>query len=644
MGHKAGEELPDSVFWVQYKIMADNNTNKPQTFLSKSFMTAGPVLHYSHANIHLCWGLAIAVYLLACFFWSRLLIGEDLSVSLLGLFQPEYWNLGRFVSRPLSIYEYPWQIVVLGILMGILAVTPVVISQLLSFRYSLPMIITVMLVARLGLFGVVLMVSCAAVACRPLRFRSRFISIALCMSPQVLYWAFFGGLQSTDPLRWGFSYAPWVYAWLTSLFMAGVILAVGHFNRYKPGLLWYVSASLLILAGWLFYSKIGLAELDYQLYVANNNFEEADEFHTHSLTETLDEIIEDEHTRSFLVGRFYPTERLYLREKLKADIQNQLVYGRWPLWIEKKLSDSLRYQRKRITLLSQYDLFLEKRPRSSRVPVAMYYKSLLNETHPDIRQFGQTEKLNFYNDYPYYENILIWQELYDRFPASPEALEARWRIAMHEAGQGKFEKAQELCDVAISLVSEDIAKMEQDSSSVNSGFFSAFNRPAETAMTVIKLKNLSFRLKKLKELICQDNQGKTPQCRQRLAEFVMLNPYRLDYDAKLETLLAAMDAGDPLRDNALLSQAQLSFDPAVRMQKMIEITSGFAGSDGAVAALYEIAVLKVGNWKNSQNTPEIKRTALIETRAILSKLANDYPSSLWAQQAINLMSTLPTTE
>jgi hypothetical protein len=109
-------------------------------------------------------------------------------------------------------------------------------------------------------------------------------------------------------------------------------------------------------------------------------------------------------------------------------------------------------------------------------------------------------------------------------------------------------------------------------------------------------------------------------------------------------LLAVMDAGDSLRDNVLLSQAQLYFDPVVRMQKMIEITSKSPGSDSAIAALYEIAVLKVGNWKNSQSSPEIKKTALIEARAILNKLVHDYPSSLWAQQANNLMATLPTTE
>jgi hypothetical protein len=341
---------------------------------------------------------------------------------------------------------------------------------------------------------------------------------------------------------------------------------------------------------------------------------------------------------------------LYLREKLKTDIQSQLVYGRWPLWIEKKLPATCDYQKKRVALLSQYDLFLEKWSRSKRVPVALYYKALLNETQPDIQLFGQTETLQFYNDYPYYENILIWQELYDRFPASPEAMEARWRIAMQEAGQAgqgrteKFEKAEELCDVAISLIAEELKKADAFSRPSNAGFFSAFSRPAETAMTATKLRNLSFRLQKLRGLICRDNQGTTPESRQRLAEFVMLNPHRLDYDAKLTTLLAAMDTQDPLRDNALLAQAMNISDPVVRMQKLIEITARFPGSDSAVQSLYEIAVLKIGLWKNPQSTADAKKAALIEARAVLNKLAVDYPTALWAEKAKDLTATLPTSE
>jgi hypothetical protein len=625
--------------------MAENGFNKPPSIPSKSFMTAGPSLHYSHTNIHLCWSLSIAVYLAAAFIWSRLLIGEDLSVSLMGLFYPEFWNIGRFVAVPLSIYEYPWQIVVLGVLMGILATLPVLISQLLSFRYSIPMIIIVVIVSRLGLFGVFLMASCLAIACRPLRFRSRFISIALCITPQVIYWAIWGGYQSIDPIRWGFSYAPWVYAWLTGLFMAAVILAIGHFNRYKPGVVWTAGLLLLLLACGIFYYKIGFAELDYQLYVAGSSPEETVEFHDHSLAPILDEIIRDDPTRSWLQGIFYPAEPLQLREKLKSDIQNQLVYGNWPQWIQKKLPPQFLYQTKRLNLLRQYERFIDRWPKSDRMPIALYNKALANEMHPDIRRFGHTETLHFYSDYPYYENILIWQKLYEDFPASPEALEARWRIAMQEAGRGKFDKAEELCDVAVSLTSEAIKKLENSDITPNTGIFSAFTQPPKTAMTATRLRDVAFRLRKLRALISRENQGTTPQSKQRLAEFVMLNPYRLDYDAKLTTLLAGMEASDPLRNYIRLALALIQPDPAVRLQKLAELTtSAPPACDAAIHTQYEIALIKIGIWKNLQTSPDAKKAALNESRAILTQLTTQHGETLWADQAKTLLASLPEGE
>jgi len=55
-------------------------------------------------------------------------------------------------------------------------------------------------------------------------------------------------------------------------------------------------------------------------------------------------------------------------------------------------------------------------------------------------------------------------------------------------------------------------------------------------------------------------------------------------------------------------------------------------------------VLKIGVWKNPQSTPEAKKAVLIEARAVLNKLAADYPTTLWAEQAKNLSATLPASE
>ena len=189
----------------------------------KSFMTAGPTLHYSHTNVLWLWFLAVVVYIATCIFWYAIVIGGPVSIGLLEFTDTSLFHLGQYAVIPISIYEYPWQIVVLGILMGILAVAPVLVSQLLSFRYSVALILAVMFIAKLYLFGVFVLVSCVAVACRPLRFRSRFISLALCMAPQLVYWAIWGGDSTADPVRWGFSFAPWIFAWLSGLAMAALV-------------------------------------------------------------------------------------------------------------------------------------------------------------------------------------------------------------------------------------------------------------------------------------------------------------------------------------------------------------------------------------------------------------------------------------
>ena len=46
------------------KILAYNmtETNEQKTGPTKSFMTIGPTLHYSHANVRRCWMLAIVVF------------------------------------------------------------------------------------------------------------------------------------------------------------------------------------------------------------------------------------------------------------------------------------------------------------------------------------------------------------------------------------------------------------------------------------------------------------------------------------------------------------------------------------------------------------------------------------------------------
>jgi len=612
------------------------NLNGP----SKSFMTAGPTLHYSHANVRRYWALAVVVYIVACGFWSKILTGEVTLLHLTGLLDSDSWELGQFVVSPLSIYEYPWQIVVLGMLMGIMGVCPALVSQLLRFRYSVPLILAVVFIARLPLFGVFLAVSCVAAACRPLRFRSRFIAIALCMAPQLVYWAVFGGYESVEPVRWGFSFAPWIYAWLTGLAIAGAIIGIGHFTRYRPGLVWSVNFVALAATIFIFQWKISFAELDYQLYIAGNNPEEVREFHDHQMADAIDQAIKDPSTGSFLAGLFYPAEPILLREKLKGEIQTQLGYDRWPNWFERVMPDELRYQDKRRELLRQYDLFIRKRPHSRRMPVALYYKAMLNEYSPDIRLFGQAEVLRFYNDYPHREALPIWYRLYDQFGQSSESIEARWRIARHLAGQAKFEKALELCDQAKIMLAEKLKQLQEDGETEKGSFLTAFAAPASTVMPVFKLRQLHRKLWELEELIGGQNHTDRAESKNRLARFVIMNPHGADYTKKLDDLLSTMKENDVLRDNILLAKIMLLADAQLRGERFKELSELFSKTDGGIRALYESGILKVRLWQEARARGQEDDRCLAEARAILDSFIKLYPKSIFNEQAKVMLDSL----
>jgi len=607
---------------------------------AKSFLAVGPTLHYSHKNVQRCWLLALAVFSVSCALWSKVVSGSYWGFGLETISSLKYWYLGQFVVGGLSIFEYPWQILVLGLLMGIMGISPVLISQLMSLRHSLPFVAAVAFLANLPGFAVCLLISCVAAACRPLRFRSRFTAIALCMAPQLVYWGCFGGTRGVEPLKFGFSFAPWVCAWLVGLAIAGLVLGVGHFTRYRPGLVWIFTSIFLLLAIITFEIRIGFDELDYQLYVAKNNPEQAIEFHDHSITEALDKTIQTPAVRKYLAGFFYPSEPIALRAELKKEIQSQLSQGRWPSWLI--VPEELNYQAKKQWLLQQYELFISRRPRSRRMPIGLYYKAMLSEYSPDIEALGQKEVLHFYYDYPYERSRETWYRLYEEFGRSTESVEARWRIARHWAGQGKFERSDELLAEAQAMTAERLKRPGKEQARSET-LFSPFRAPADSAMTKSKLLELRRGLNQLRNLISEENRGGDARTKEHLAKFVKLNPHASGYAAELKDLLRGTGTNSPLSDNILLAEVKLIADEQLKAEKLAKLHEKFQDTDGGMQALYELGILKIGQWqRQSEAKSEQKKKYLTEARATLTRFIRLYPDSFCAEQAKENLENLPT--
>jgi hypothetical protein len=626
--------------------MDNEQMDKGPKVASKSFMAFGPTLHYSHENVLKCWLLALVAFSLSCLFWSKMLAGSFWVFDFNTLGSPEFWSLGKPVitgaDRGVSIFEYPWQILVLGLLMGILAVVPVLISQLMSFSYSLPFILAVFFLADLPGFAVCLLVSCVAAACRPLRFRSRIIAVALCTAPQLVYWGIFGGAWNLEPIKLGFSFAPWISAWLIGLSIAGLVLGIGHYTRYRPGLVWVFTTVFLLLAIVTFEIRIGFDELDYQLYVAKNNPEQAVEFHEHSITKALDETLTDPDVKKYLAGFFYPPDAIQRRAELKREIQVQLSYDRWPSWFI--VPEELNFPAKKRMLIEQYDTFISLRPQSHRMPIALYYKALLSEYRPDYSILGPKEILRFYNDYPHRDSLPIWHRLYEQFPDSGESLEARWRIARDWAGRGEFEQAEKLLLEAKSKLGERLKLLEQEQTQSET-LFSPFRPLADSAITAFKVTELQRKVNELLKLIGLENRAKEPDTEKRLARFVMLNPHSQDYSWYLDEMLKQTGDKDPLRDNILLAKAKLVADEQLRAEQLTQLHNDFQNTDGGMEALYELGLLRRRQWSQQDDSNlEQKKKYLGEARATLTSFISLYPQSFYAEQVQKILDDLPSVE
>jgi hypothetical protein len=605
--------------------MAPGLEKSPKT--PKNFLAVGPTLHYSHRNVQFYWLLAAFMFALTCLFWSRIVSGTFWAFDFEAQTIPDFHNLGQATVTGVSIFEYPWQIIVLGLLMGILAVVPILVAQLMSFGHSFIFVLAVFFLANLPGFAVFLIASCFAAAARPLRFRSRIIAIALCLAPQLVYWGAFGGARGVEPLEWGFSFAPWIWAWLTGMTVAGLVLAIGHYTRYKPGLIWTFTTTTLLLALLVFGSAIGFDELDYQLYVARNNPEEVAEFRDHSIREALDKTISDPTEKEYRKAFSYPTEIIPLREEIKRETQVSLARdNRWPEGLI--VSEELQYEDKRKWLNEQYDRFIhpsqprwmptaiyrrimERRSRSQRMPIALYYKAILNEYTPDLRRLGQDETLHFSSDHPQKPAARLWLHLCSdsRYNHSPESAEARWRAANLLVSPKGLEKARAILLEADTLIQERLAQQPKRGSAPSDGLFSAFRRPPDTVMTPMKLRELQGRIYELQTLIGDENLTGGEDALARLAEFVMLNPYSLDYEPQLDVLLRRVGEKDGLRDNLLLAKAKLIADDQHRAQRLSELSRQYQNTDGGMQALYELTRLHIRLYQR-----ELKRENLVSAR------------------------------
>lgn len=577
------------------------NKQEKQQGPSKSFMTSGPTLHYSHSNVLASFWFSFIVYAALCSFWAKINYGEVGIPELNTIFEPERWYLSTFLSTPLSIFEYRYQGMVIGGLIGLLSIVPLTVSLLLSFPHSILFILTAALVAQLPGLAVALLIGCVAISCRPLRFRSRFVSIVLCIVPPMLYWFLTGGLHTAEPLRWAYSYFPWMFAWITALAYAGFALAVGHYTRYRPGTIGSLSLLFLLASIFLFAYKVGFSEADYQIYVEVHNDQQSTVFAKKSITPILDEAVQDPVLKSYLTASFYSQDPIMLRSELKREIVDMLRWDHWPQWFSDIMPPEFDYQRAREEIDSDLDFFVNKHKKSWRIPQVLYHKAMLAEMEPSLKTLETLEILEFDSSHANTEVIPIWGRLYRDFPQSPESIEARCRISYNLAAHKSLDAAHELAQKALDLIKQHIEHLRNHPAEMSGEIFLPLQT---TAITDLKANDLQFRLEYLLNLI-ESNRSGDSKDNAVLSEFISLNPNDIMYEKRLKSISAGLSSESPLKDNVELALILEIPDAYARQEELVKFITNNAEKDSFIQARYKLARLKLDIARSIEDNEEL---------------------------------------
>lgn len=619
----------------------------------QKWFTDGATMEYPPLGRTLYWLINLLLFGLLNLFYLRLRTGSFWPFA--GPYESQFFI--PELLAPLNIFQFPTYILVIALITALLCTVPILIAQLYNLLFSLPFILMVFFLGHNPILSLCLFVSCAMAGFRPLRFKSKFVAALVCLIPELLYCILFSGENpQQDILRWAVLYSPWALAFLFGIVIFAIVLSIGHFLRYRPGILMPLFALLLAGTVAFFNHSIGMTERDFQDQVSRFNPAKIPEFQNRSIVPLL----EEERARRLerepylnpevVMSRLRMEWRWAYRIGTAPDMSVIMDSGPVTNPISLANREVTRFYQAKLNAVDQIDKFIRRYPHEKRVADALYYKALIIDLNVDLRALRNEDTLQFYLNFPSADSRNVWQEILSRFPDSDVAIEARWRLARLQAakqssdpsGTDSFGQALKLLDEASQLCKTRLE--DRKKSSEKPGFW--FSRlgtvftPVEKTITDQRLTSLQKRIAEWMLRLGSDNRTGLPQHEERLAAFAALNPYQLSYEEQLKALQFSATQPDPLLDNIELALALLLPDPQQKIQRLTDLITLYPQSDGAIEARLELA-LALLDQKNRSEYPGDRQVLLTSSREYLQQIVALRPDTFWADFARTLLQNNP---
>jgi len=210
----------------------------------------------------------LAAFTVVCAFWQYLSTGRWVDFSPSAYRRVLATGAGQMLLEPLSVFRYPWMMLVSGLVMSALVVVPVMVSVLYRLPFAGVFLLVVAAVGHAPVLALTIGVGCILATRTTLRSDMPFLAVLLGLLPVAVYTMFaFLAVASTAtlPLQHWVLMAPFLTALVASVVGAGAVLVLARATGFRPGVVLPVMLVLVGVPVAVFHAKVGPDELEYSL-------------------------------------------------------------------------------------------------------------------------------------------------------------------------------------------------------------------------------------------------------------------------------------------------------------------------------------------------------------------------------------------
>jgi len=524
-----------------------------------------------------------------------------------------------FLVFPLSVYEVPIMIVVLGMLTAIIVMVPILVSQLYGFRFS---VIFAAVVAGFGHMPVLslFLVAAAFVASAPAsKLPFKFVSALLALAPIIVYFyvATRGSgtwqQQLLDPTP---LYAPWVLALLGCALIAAIVLGFARVVQYRPGGVLLSMIPFFVVPVLLFHRYVGSDELEFRLLDHRFGPDSQQVFKPMEDTRRLLWLVGQRTMKKLQPRPLGVTALIQLAREQFLALANELV------------------EADRKAVVNACQNFQQRFPNSKYLPNVLYIKALALDTKFDQKALWQKSQLTYYNQFVRPQSAPVWEQLRQSAPSNAYAAAAYYRLAVLAAREGKVDRAELLLRQLIDRWGRPVVQTQPVESPAT--LWGLFRRPVQVYRPRIDPQSIVTKGKELLELI--DNNRDDPRYGNLpLQKLLALDRQSPDYPARL------LQLADEYRDGKLYDNLQVLYALSrENIDERVEMLNGFvrqfSGADAGALACFELArmyqALALARMDRQLNERAV---------ALYRQLIQQYPQSLYAAQAQTGLEKMQTT-